>query len=105
MAIDLGTANTLVYVTGRDIVLNEPSVVAIAESKGKKKVLAVVVSITGVASISISASPSPGVSPASTAPRAQTGDILVLAAAAFYAAYEVLLLFFFAICENNGKME
>ena len=41
MAIDLGTANTLVYVKGRDIVLNEPSVVAIVESKGKKKVLAV----------------------------------------------------------------
>ncbi|MEK9831159.1 MAG: rod shape-determining protein, partial [Rhodospirillaceae bacterium] len=41
MAMDLGTANTLVYVKGRDIVLNEPSVVAIAESKGKKKVLAV----------------------------------------------------------------
>ena len=30
MAIDLGTANTLVYVKGRGIVLNEPSVVAIA---------------------------------------------------------------------------
>ena len=41
MAIDLGTANTLVYVKGRGIVLNEPSVVAIAESKGKKHVLAV----------------------------------------------------------------
>ena len=41
MAIDLGTANTLVYVAGRDIVLNEPSVVAIIETKGKKKVLAV----------------------------------------------------------------
>ena len=41
MAIDLGTANTLVYVKGRDIVLNEPSVVAIVESKGKKRVLAV----------------------------------------------------------------
>ncbi len=41
MAIDLGTANTLVYVQGRDIVLNEPSVVAIVESKGKKRVLAV----------------------------------------------------------------
>lgn len=41
MAIDLGTANTLVYVKGRGIVLNEPSVVAIAESKGKKQVLAV----------------------------------------------------------------
>ena len=41
MAIDLGTANTLVYVKGRGIVLNEPSVVAIAEFKGKKHVLAV----------------------------------------------------------------
>ncbi|MBL8669267.1 MAG: rod shape-determining protein [Alphaproteobacteria bacterium] len=41
MAIDLGTANTLVYVRGRGVVLNEPSVVAIAEIKGKKQVLAV----------------------------------------------------------------
>jgi len=41
MAIDLGTANTLVYVKGRGIVLNEPSVVAIAEVRGKKHVLAV----------------------------------------------------------------
>jgi rod shape-determining protein MreB len=41
MAIDLGTANTLVYVKGRGIVLNEPSVVAIANSKGKRQVLAV----------------------------------------------------------------
>ena len=41
MAIDLGTANTLVYVKGRGIVLNEPSVVAIAEVKGRKQVLAV----------------------------------------------------------------
>ncbi len=41
MAIDLGTANTLVYVKGRGIVLNEPSVVAISESKGRTKVLAV----------------------------------------------------------------
>lgn len=41
MAIDLGTANTLVYVKGRGIVLNEPSVVAIAHHKGKKQVLAV----------------------------------------------------------------
>ena len=29
MAIDLGTANTLVYVEGQGIILNEPSVVAI----------------------------------------------------------------------------
>ena len=41
MAIDLGTANTLVYVKGKGIVLNEPSVVAIAEHKGRKQVLAV----------------------------------------------------------------
>ena len=41
MAIDLGTANTLVYVKGQGIVLNEPSVVAIIDDKGKKSVLAV----------------------------------------------------------------
>ena len=41
MAIDLGTANTLVYVKGRDIVLNEPSVVAIAKVRDKNQVLAV----------------------------------------------------------------
>ena len=41
MAIDLGTANTLVYVRGKGIVLNEPSVVAIEEYKGRKQVLAV----------------------------------------------------------------
>jgi len=29
VAIDLGTANTLVYVKGKGIVLNEPSVVAV----------------------------------------------------------------------------
>ena len=41
MAIDLGTANTLVYVKGRGIVLNEPSVVAIIEQNGRNRVLAV----------------------------------------------------------------
>ncbi len=41
MAIDLGTANTLVYVKGRGIVLNEPSVVAITTRRGKKRVQAV----------------------------------------------------------------
>ena len=41
MAIDLGTANTLVYVKGRGIVLNEPSVVAITIHKGRRQVLAV----------------------------------------------------------------
>ncbi len=34
MAIDLGTANTLVYVKGRGIVLNEPSVVALLNDRG-----------------------------------------------------------------------
>ena len=34
MAVDLGTANTLVYVRGRGIVLNEPSVVAINTATG-----------------------------------------------------------------------
>jgi len=41
MAIDLGTANTLVVLKGQGVVLNEPSVVAIADSGGKKTVLAV----------------------------------------------------------------
>jgi rod shape-determining protein MreB and related proteins len=41
MAIDLGTANTLVYVKGKGIVLNEPSVVAITNNRGRKQVLAV----------------------------------------------------------------
>ena len=41
MAIDLGTANTLVYVKGRGIALNEPSVVAIDNRRGKAAVLAV----------------------------------------------------------------
>ena len=38
MAIDLGTANTLVFVKGQGIVLNEPSVVAIIEDKGKSSI-------------------------------------------------------------------
>ena len=41
MAIDLGTANTLVYMRGRGIVLNEPSVIAVEESRGRKHVIAV----------------------------------------------------------------
>jgi rod shape-determining protein MreB len=42
LAIDLGTANTLVYVKGKGIVLTEPSVVAVhLDSRGVKKVLAV----------------------------------------------------------------
>lgn len=41
IAIDLGTANTLVYVKGRDVVLNEPSVVAYSTRNGRKEVHAV----------------------------------------------------------------
>jgi rod shape-determining protein MreB len=41
LAIDLGTANTLVYVRHQGIVVNEPSVVAIAKSEGTQRVLAV----------------------------------------------------------------
>lgn len=42
LAIDLGTANTLVYVKGKGIVLSEPSVVAVRQDgKGGNKVLAV----------------------------------------------------------------
>jgi rod shape-determining protein MreB len=42
LAVDLGTANTLVFVKGKGIVANEPSVVAVQEdSRGAKKILAV----------------------------------------------------------------
>ncbi|MFP4048506.1 MAG: rod shape-determining protein [Desulfovermiculus sp.] len=42
LAIDLGTANTLVYVRGKGVVVNEPSVVAVKkDNKGTSKVLAV----------------------------------------------------------------
>ena len=41
MAIDLGTANTLVVLKGAGVVLNEPSVVAIINDNGKRTVLAV----------------------------------------------------------------
>ena len=42
MGLDLGTANTLVYVKGKGIILDEPSVVAIAtDQNNKKSVLAV----------------------------------------------------------------
>ncbi len=41
LAIDLGTANTLVYVRGKGIIVNEPSVVAMTSHRGKTHVLAV----------------------------------------------------------------
>ena len=42
MAVDLGTANTLVYVRGRGIVLSEPSVVAIDQRSGEVHAVGVV---------------------------------------------------------------
>jgi rod shape-determining protein MreB len=41
LAIDLGTANTLVYVRKRGVIVNEPSVVAISKGDGPSRVLAV----------------------------------------------------------------
>jgi rod shape-determining protein MreB len=41
IAIDLGTANTLVHVTGRGIIIDEPSVVAVRTKNGKRELLAV----------------------------------------------------------------
>ncbi|MEI6457743.1 MAG: rod shape-determining protein [Pseudomonadota bacterium] len=43
ISIDLGTANTLIYVRGRGMVLNEPSVVAVRDepSRGGKTIMAV----------------------------------------------------------------
>lgn len=41
IGIDLGTANTLIYVRGKGIMLNEPSVVALAEYGGRKHVVSV----------------------------------------------------------------
>ncbi len=42
LAIDLGTANTLIYVKGEGIVCNEPSVVAVQkDSRNGRRVLAI----------------------------------------------------------------
>lgn len=41
MAIDLGTANTLVYIADKGVVLNEPSVVALSTVNGRQSVVAV----------------------------------------------------------------
>ncbi len=41
MAIDLGTANILVFLKGQGVVLNEPSVIAMTETDGRTRILAV----------------------------------------------------------------
>ena len=50
LAIDLGTANTLIYMRGKGIVLNEPSVVAIRQEDGPggKKIIEAVLSWVGM---------------------------------------------------------
>ena len=48
IAIDLGTANTLVHVAGRGIIIDEPSVVAIRSRGGVRDVLALDVLGEGV---------------------------------------------------------
>jgi len=41
IAVDLGTANTLVYVVGRGVIIDEPSVVALQYKRGVREMLAV----------------------------------------------------------------
>ncbi len=41
IAIDLGTANTLVHVVGRGVIIDEPSVVALSNKRGVREMLAV----------------------------------------------------------------
>lgn len=41
LAIDLGTANTLIHAQGQGVVLNQPSVLALREKNGRRKLLAV----------------------------------------------------------------
>ena len=41
IAIDLGTANTLVHVVGRGIIIDEPSAVAVRSHRGAREILAV----------------------------------------------------------------
>ena len=48
MAIDLGTANTLVVLKEKGVVLNEPSVVAVVENKGKKYLAITIKAIAAV---------------------------------------------------------
>ena len=49
MAVDLGTANTLVYVRGRGIVLSEPSVVAIDSRSGEVHAVGIEAKLRGAA--------------------------------------------------------
>lgn len=40
LAIDLGTANTLVYCVGRGIIFNEPTVIAVRQDRDRRKIIA-----------------------------------------------------------------
>ena len=60
LSIDLGTANTLIYIKSRGIVLNEPSVVSVQkEPGGGKIVVAVGTEAKGVAFASAPAAAEP----------------------------------------------
>ena len=59
MAIDLGTANTLVVLKGQGVVLNEPSVVAIADNMGKKTVFFPILSAIATTDGSFKTTPCP----------------------------------------------
>ena len=59
MGLDLGTANTLVYVKGKGIILNEPSVVAIAtDAKNNKSVFCLLYTSPSPRDLSTSRMPS-----------------------------------------------
>ena len=44
LSIDLGTANTIIFVKNKGLVLDEPSVVSISDENGKKRVKVLVLS-------------------------------------------------------------
>ena len=67
IAIDLGTANTLVHVVGRGIIIDEPSVVALQVRGGHREVMAVGLTRQGHAGRSNRRSPSRSSGPCATA--------------------------------------
>ena len=60
LSIDLGTANTLIYVRDKGIVLNEPSVVAVQDepAHGGKVIVAVGTEAKGIAFTKVKTAPS-----------------------------------------------
>ena len=54
LAIDLGTANTVVFVQGKGVIFNEPSVVALREKNAHQKIVGSVLIALGVVVIGFS---------------------------------------------------